>query len=81
MNGRSIFGERRHRKRQSVGRDLYREFFEAAEAKQMRRNIVDGIVYRSVRRREGECVAVFRPARVSQCRVPHHLQYRFEDSV
>ncbi len=44
-----------------------------------RQNIVDGIVYRSVRRREGECVAVFRPARVSQCRVLHHLQYRFED--
>lgn len=42
-------------------------------------NRVDGIVFRSVRRSEGECVAVFRPRCVSECRVVRHLQYRFED--
>lgn len=41
-------------------------------------NRVDGIVYRSVRRPEGECVAVFRPARVRSCQVYRHLEYRFE---
>ncbi len=43
------------------------------------KNAVDGIVYRSVRRREGECVAVFRPRRVRSCNVLRHLEYRFED--
>lgn len=42
-------------------------------------NHVDGIVFRSVRRSEGECVAVFRPRCVTECRVLRHLQYRFED--
>jgi len=40
---------------------------------------VDGIVYRSVRRPAGECVAVFRPRLVRNCRVSGHLEYRFED--
>ena len=42
-------------------------------------NRVDGIAFRSVRRPPGECVAVFRPRRVSDCRVLRHLQYSFED--
>ena len=42
-------------------------------------NDVDGIVFRSVRRAEGECVAVFRPTRVRSCRITRHLEYRFED--
>lgn len=42
-------------------------------------NRLDGIVFRSVRRREGECVAVFRPRRITNVRVVRHLQYRFEE--
>jgi hypothetical protein len=43
------------------------------------RNTVDGIVFRSVRRAAGECVAVFRPTRIRSCVVQRHLEYRFED--
>ncbi|MBV9271296.1 MAG: RES family NAD+ phosphorylase [Candidatus Eremiobacteraeota bacterium] len=42
-------------------------------------NKLDGIVFRSVRRPAGECVAVFRPRRISEVRVVRHLQYRFEE--
>ena len=42
-------------------------------------NAVDGIVYRSVRHRAGECVCVFRPRLVERCRELRHLEYRFED--
>lgn len=42
-------------------------------------NRLDGIVFHSVRRHSGECVAVFRPARISNCTVSHHLEYRFRD--
>jgi hypothetical protein len=42
-------------------------------------NAVDGIVYRSVRHRPGECVCVFRPRLVEHCRQLRHLEYRFED--
>lgn len=43
------------------------------------KNAVDGIVFRSVRRPEGECVAVFRPTRIRRCDVYRHLEYRFEN--
>ncbi|MEO9262656.1 MAG: RES family NAD+ phosphorylase [Candidatus Baltobacteraceae bacterium] len=42
------------------------------------KNAVDGIAFRSVRRREGQCVAVFRPRRIRSCEVLRHLEYRFE---
>ena len=42
------------------------------------RDRVDGIVYRSVRRSEGECVAVYRPRLVSNCRPVKYLQFRWE---
>ncbi len=42
-------------------------------------NSVDGIVYRSVRNRSGECISVFRPRLVEGCRELKHLEYRFED--
>lgn len=42
-------------------------------------DVVDGIVFRSVRREKGECVAVFRPRRVRSCEILRHLEYRFED--
>jgi RES domain-containing protein len=38
----------------------------------------NGIVYRSVRRENGECVAVFRPRRLSRCRTDRHLSYRWD---
>lgn len=43
------------------------------------RNHVDGIAFRSVRRPQGECLAVFRPHCVSKCEIVRHLEYRFED--
>ena len=42
-------------------------------------NTLDGIVFRSVRDRDGQCVAAFRPTRVSHCIATHHLEYRFRD--
>ena len=42
-------------------------------------DVVDGIVFRSVRRTNGECVAVFRPRRVRSCEIFRHLEYRFEN--
>lgn len=56
--------------------------YEASQAYARRlylRNTVDGIVFRSVRRAQGECVAVFRPNRVRSCSVYRHLEYRFEN--
>lgn len=38
----------------------------------------DGIVYDSVRRRGGECAAVFRPRLLSNCRQERHLCYRWD---
>ncbi|HEV7180466.1 MAG TPA: RES family NAD+ phosphorylase [Candidatus Baltobacteraceae bacterium] len=43
------------------------------------KNEVDGIAFRSVRRSEGECAAVFRPRRIHSCHILRHLEYRFED--
>lgn len=40
---------------------------------------LDGIVFQSVRRQGGECVAAFRPKRISRCVVAHHLEYRFRE--
>lgn len=41
-------------------------------------NVLDGIVFKSVRRLDTHCVAVFRPKRINWCSVLHHLEYRFE---
>lgn len=38
----------------------------------------DGIVYDSVRRRGGECAALFRPRLLSNCRQERHLCYRWD---
>jgi hypothetical protein len=38
----------------------------------------DGIVYHSVRRAGGECVAVFYPDRVAPCRQTEHFIYRWD---
>jgi hypothetical protein len=37
----------------------------------------NGIVYRSVRRPQGRCIAVFRPKRLSRCRIDRHLTYHW----
>jgi hypothetical protein len=42
-------------------------------------NVADGIVYRSVRRSSGTCVAVLRPRCISSVQAVAHLEYRFED--
>lgn len=44
-------------------------------ALQLRENGSDGIVYGSVRDEGGECVAVFRPRLLSNCRQERHLCY------
>ena len=38
-------------------------------------DVLDGIVFKSVRDRGGECVAAFRPTSVRDCVVAHHLEY------
>ncbi|GAC1613241.1 MAG: RES family NAD+ phosphorylase [Vulcanimicrobiaceae bacterium] len=43
-------------------------------------NSVDGIVYQSVRKSGGECVAAFRPRSISACRVWKHMQFRWDGS-
>jgi len=48
-----------------------RELYEA--------DVVDGIVYRSVRRAGGECVAAYRPRLVTKCRPVKYLQFRWEN--
>ncbi len=53
----------------SHGQTLARELYEA--------NIVDGIVYKSVRRDGGECVAAFRPRVISECRAIKYVQFRW----
>jgi hypothetical protein len=40
---------------------------------------LDGVVANSVRRTGGQCIAAFRPRRVHDCEVVHHLEYRFAD--
>jgi len=42
-------------------------------------NIVDGIVYRSVRREAGQCVAVYRPRLVTNCKLRKYIQFRWEN--
>ncbi|HEY6325846.1 MAG TPA: RES family NAD+ phosphorylase [Candidatus Cybelea sp.] len=42
-------------------------------------DVVDGIVFKSVRRRDGDCFGLFRPTSIKSCVVSRHLEYRFED--
>lgn len=44
-------------------------------AKGLRESGSNGIVYSSVRRRGGECAAVFRPSVLANCRQERHLSY------
>jgi hypothetical protein len=41
----------------------------------------NGVIYRSVRRRGGECVASFRPAQVGNVRTGAHYEYRWEGTA
>ncbi len=41
-------------------------------------DVVDGILFKSVRRRDSDCLGLFRPARIERCVVSRHLEYRFE---
>jgi hypothetical protein len=43
------------------------------------KDVVDGIIFKSVRRRDGDCFGLFRPTRIKSCVVAGHLEYRFED--
>ena len=42
------------------------------------RNLVDGIVYNSVRRNAGQCIVAFRPRVVSKAHVRKHVQFRWD---
>jgi hypothetical protein len=44
------------------------------------KNVVDGIVYRSVRRPQGECVCAFRPRLITNCRMTAYVQFRWDGS-
>lgn len=46
-----------------------------AFARRLREGGSDGIVYDSVRRRGGQCAAVFRPRRLRNCRATRHVTY------
>ncbi|MBV8149117.1 MAG: RES family NAD+ phosphorylase [Candidatus Eremiobacteraeota bacterium] len=41
-------------------------------------DMLDGILYRSVRRPAGECVAVFRPRCIAKCRMHKYLRLRWD---
>ncbi|MFN2528846.1 MAG: RES family NAD+ phosphorylase [Candidatus Baltobacteraceae bacterium] len=41
-------------------------------------NVVDGVVYNSVRRKGGACVAAFRPRLITRCRLEGYLQFRWD---
>jgi len=41
-------------------------------------DVIDGIIYRSVRRPAGECVAVFRPRCIAKCRMHKYLRLRWD---
>jgi hypothetical protein len=49
-----------------------------AFAGRLREEGSNGIVYRSVRRAGGECIAAFRPKLLSRCRTDRHLTYRWD---
>jgi hypothetical protein len=58
--------------------ELYRDADYAASqalAARLRAEGSDGIVYDSVRHAGGQCVAVFRPKRIRNCRPARHLAY------
>ena len=42
------------------------------------KNLVDGIVYTSVREPEGQCLAAFRPRNVSNARIRKYIQFRWD---
>lgn len=50
-------------------------------AVELRAEDSDGIVYESVRDREGECAAVFRPRLLSNCRQERHLCYVWDGTA
>ncbi len=43
------------------------------------KNVVDGVLFKSVRRRDTDGFGLFRPTRIESCVVSRHLEYRFED--
>lgn len=47
-------------------------------ARRLRSNDSPGIVYRSVRKEKGQCVAIFKPTVLSHCRIAKHLIYRWD---
>jgi hypothetical protein len=49
-----------------------------ALAARLRGDRSNGIVYRSVRRPQGRCIAVFQPRRLSRCRIDRHLTYHWD---
>jgi len=50
-------------------------------AQRLRSRNSPGIVYHSVRKEKGQCVAVFQPTVLSHCRIVKHLIYRWDGAV
>ncbi|MFN2638002.1 MAG: RES family NAD+ phosphorylase [Gemmatimonadaceae bacterium] len=72
------------RDRQKEFRDVYSPTSYTGSQKlgaQLRQKGADGIVYDSVRREGGECVAVFRPRCVGPCRAVKQLIFRWDGAV
>ena len=61
-----------HKDNYSAGQNL---------ALELRKEGTNGIVYESVRREKGECVAAFRPQALSNCRQERHLCYVWNGEV
>jgi RES domain-containing protein len=50
-------------------------------AHRVRSDGANGVVYDSVRHRAGECVAVFRPRLISNCRESHQIAYEWDGTT
>lgn len=64
----AVYAKDDYSRSQAYARELYE------------RNAVDGIVYRSVRREQGECVCAFRPRVISGARMAAYVQFRWDGS-
>jgi RES domain len=56
------------------------EYSQAYARKLYQENAADGIVYNSVRRHGGQCICVFRPRLITDCRISAYLQFRWDGS-
>lgn len=76
---RGTYDDLRGRSRRSRVYDPDSYAYSQAYARNLyQKNNVDGIVYTSVRREDGQCVCVFRPKLITDCRIAAYLQFRWD---